>query len=340
MTTAPTVASWTRGAIADLFSSCVAAVALSAAHEIGLLDALQTNGLVDVGSIYDDGRHADRYAVATLCSSLAWAGVVDVEGATVRPGPRFADAYAARGYFYWLIRGCGNLFTTAPELVWEGQRGPGHYARDMHAVALGSRLIGDTEVEPLFDETLAQREFNVIADLGCGSGQRLMRIARRHPHARGIGIDNAPAAVNLATESVQQSGLASRIAIHQADVLRLQPQPEYADVNIVTCVFMGHDFWPMNSCVRTLRGLRAAFPKATTLLLCDVTRSSTSPGPDTPIFTLGFELAHALMDTYLPTRAEWDAAFAGGGWELRSATATVAPPGGTLFDLTPARDTP
>jgi phenylpyruvate C(3)-methyltransferase len=340
MITPPTVASWTQGAIADLFSSYVASGALSAAHEIGLLDSLQTNGWVDIATIYEDGRHADRHSVATLCASLAWAGVVDIEGSTVRPGPRFADAYAARGYFYWLIRGCGNLFTTAPELLWEDHRGHEHYTRDMHAVALGSRLIGDVEVEPLFDETLAPREFSVIADLGCGSGQRLMRIARRHPHVRGIGIDIATAAVNLATESVQRAGLASRITIHRDDVLRLRSQPEYADVDIVSCVFMGHDFWPMESCVRTLRGLRAAFPKAATLLLCDVTRSSTSPGPGTPIFTLGFELAHALMDTYVPTRAEWDAAFAEGGWELRSAITTTAPPGGVLFDLSPARDVP
>jgi SAM-dependent methyltransferase len=327
---------WTRGPIADLFSSYVAAGALSAAHEIGIMDALNTYGAVEPAALAEDGRRADPHAVATLCASLAWAGILEIEEKTVRPGPRFAEAYAARGYFYWLARGCGNLFTTAPELVWEDSRGKDFYTRDMRAVAISSRLIGDVEVEPLFDQTLAGMEFGVVADLGCGSGQRLMRIARRHPHVRGIGVDIAAASVQLATESVEQAGLAERISVHQGNVLDLEPIEGFADVDVITCVFMGHDFWPMDSCVRTLRGLRTAFPNATTLLLCDVTRSGTRPDAETPIFTLGFELAHALMDTYVPTRAEWDAAFEAGGWELRAATDTAAPPGGVLFELSPA----
>jgi SAM-dependent methyltransferase len=330
-----TETAWTRGPVADLFSSYVAAGALSAAHEIGLLDAVEEHGSVQVTDMQDDGRSADPQAVATLCASLSWAGILELDGRTVRPGPRFADAYAARGYFYWLARGCGNLFTTAPELVWDDARGT--YSRDMRAVAIGSRIIGDVEVEPLFDRTLAGLGFRVVADLGCGSGQRLMRIARRHPQVRGIGVDIASASVELATESVARAGLADRITIHQGDVLDLEPLAGFAEVDVVTCVFMGHDFWPMDSCVKTLGGLREAFPNASTLLICDVTRSVAPPAGELPIFQLGFELAHALMATYLPTRAEWDQAFAAGGWDLQEATDITAPPGGVLFRLTPAR---
>jgi phenylpyruvate C(3)-methyltransferase len=326
---------WIRGPVADLFSSYIAASALSAAHELGLLDRLATGA----PAAYDgtDDHELDARVVHALYGALGWAGVVTItDGRTVSPGPRFDEAYAARGYFYWLVRGCGEVLTEAPALAWTRHRTGEFYHRDMRAVALGSRLIGDTEVEALFDTVLAKRPATKVVDLGCGSGQRLIRIAGHHPGTEGIGIDIAADAVRLATAAVSDSGLRTRIAIHHADARVLDPIPAYADVDTVTCVFMGHDFWPYDSCVRTLRRLRSAFPAVERLLLCDVTRTSEPPGPQTTIFTLGFELMHALMGVYVPTFAEWQRAFAAGGWTCVAVHPTTAPPNGYLFDLAPS----
>ncbi|WP_052850392.1 SAM-dependent methyltransferase [Streptomyces avicenniae] len=330
-------AAWVHGPVADIFSSYIAATALSAAHELGLLDRLADKGQaqLDGDDGWSDRLHGD--AVRAIYRTLGWAGVTEIKnGEVVVPGPRFEEAYAARGYFYWLVRGCGELFSVAPHVSVESNRSGSFYQRDMRAVALGSRIIGDTEVEPLFDALLAGKPARKVVDLGCGSGQRLIRIARAHSETECIGIDVSPAAVDTAAAAVSEQGLDGRIVIRQGDARELAPEPAFADVDTVTCVFMGHDLWPQEECVRALRGLREAFPRVERLLLCDVVRTTEAPGSDTAIFTLGFEMAHALMGVYLPSLDEWEDAFAEAGWVCETVRPTTTPPNGFLFQLRPA----
>jgi phenylpyruvate C(3)-methyltransferase len=47
---------------------------------------------------------------------------------------------------------------------------------------------------------------------------------------------------------------------------------EFAQVDLLTCFMMGHDFRPRDNCVATLQRLRKAFPKARRFLLGDTTR--------------------------------------------------------------------
>nr|MDT0664834.1 class I SAM-dependent methyltransferase [Micromonospora sp. DSM 115978] len=259
----------------------MAAAAISTAHELGILDVLHEAGNCSLEEFGTAGRAVAPPVLRSLLNTLAWADVVELTSGTdgarsAGRGRLFDQAYATRGYFYWLVRGCGQLFTIAPDLSWDGG-GPG-YRRDMRAVAVGSRLIGDVEVEPLFDRILDGLDVSCVADLGCGSGQRLVRIMLRDPGVRGIGVDVASASVELARSTVADVGLSDRITVLQGNVHELTPSAEFAEVDVVTCVFMGHDFWPYEQCVATLRRLREAFSGAKTLLLCDVTRNDDVPG--------------------------------------------------------------
>jgi SAM-dependent methyltransferase len=329
----PASPTFTAGPVADLFSSYVVAAAVSAAHELGLLEILKEQGSCpyDMG----DGDPLDPTVVRRLLATLAWADIVDIADDKAAAGPLFDDVYAARGYFYWLVRGCGGLFSVAPEVAHVERRLGDFFTRDMRAVAIGSRLIGDGEVEPYFEKVLGELDCTAVADLGCGSAQRLIGLASRKPGIRAVGVDIAPAAVALSRSSIERAGLSGRVSVVCADVLTLAPDPSFADVDVVTCVFMGHDFWPFDRCVSALRNLRAAFPSVRKLLLCDVVRSEESPGPDTRIFTLGFELVHALMGVYLPSRAEWGQAFRAAGWTCTAQRDFAAPPGAILFELSP-----
>ncbi|GGT49785.1 hypothetical protein GCM10010271_62550 [Streptomyces kurssanovii] len=108
-------------------------------------------------------------------------------------------------------------------------------------------------------------------------------------------------------------------------------------MDTVTCVFMGHDIWPYDSCVRTLRRLRTAFPAARRLFICDVVRTSELPSPYTTNFTLGFKAVHALMGDYLPTLDQWHEAFRESGWDCLNVQPTTVPPNGYLLELSPRR---
>jgi cyclopropane fatty-acyl-phospholipid synthase-like methyltransferase len=323
---------WVRGPAADLFSSYVAAAALAAAHELGLLDQIATAGSAPLRPVHDSG--IDRSVLEAIWNALHWAGVIRIsDGQTVIPGPGFADAYSARGYFYWMVRGCGEVFTEAPRLALTANRDGAFFHRDMRAVAVGAQLIGEAEAEQLLQAVLAGLAPKRIADLGCGSGQRIIDLASRDPGVSCVGVDISGDAVRLARESAEVLGLSARVTIRQADVCLLDPDPAFDDIDVITCVFMGHDFWPFEHCVAALRRLRAVFPAACRLLLCDVTRSGTRHGPGTPVFTLGFEFVHALMGVYVPTLAEWQRAFAASGWACEAVHELTAPPSGYLFEL-------
>lgn len=323
---------FTSGPIADLSSAYVAAAAISAAHELGLLDQLDVTGEF---SLTDFGNGIDEHVLETMCNALAWAQVVRKQGNRISRGAGFSAAFAARGYFYWLVRGCGELFSTAPAAALTDNRHGEFYRRDLRAVSVGSALIAETEVERVFDAALADLSYRAVADLGCGSGQRLIRIAERDPAAGGLGLDIAPEAVELATANVAAAGLANRISIYQSDVSSLADSKRFPDIDVITCIFTGNDFWPYDRCVRILRGLRVAFPNAHTLLLCDICRSTWPPDASTPIFRLGFELVHALMGVYLPTLAQWHEAFRAAGWRCAAIRPTDSPPGCFLLQLSP-----
>lgn len=320
----------------SLFCSSVAVSALSAAVELGLLDELKDRGELRFDGRRDGADRMDPAMVRGLLLPLEWAGIVTLDEQAARPGPGFDAAYADRGYFYWLAGGNGSLMSRAPHVALERHRQGEFYTRDMRAVAVSSRMIGDVEVELRFDKILADRPPRAVCDLGCGSGQRLIRIAGNHPGVRGVGVDLAPAAVELSTTSVAEAGMADRISVHHGDVHALPQQAEFAGVDTVTCVFMGHDFWPYDKCVTVLRRIREVFPDVERFLLCDVVRSETAPGPETPIFRLGFELAHTLMGVTLPTRVDWMTAFDAAGWECEAVQEFNRPPGGLLFELRPA----
>jgi SAM-dependent methyltransferase len=327
-------ADWIRGHVADLFSSYVAAAALSAFYELGLMQRIATEGEIRLGQAGNGGQEIDSGVLHAICNTLSWAEVVEVsECQIVTRGPRFDDAFAARGYFYWLVQGCGGLVSEAGHIARVCNRTGNFYRRDMGAVAIGSRLIGDTEVEPLFDEILSRLRVEKLVDLGCGSGQRVIRIASQSQARQCLGIDISEEAVRLATAAVENLELTDRVSIIHADARNLEYDPVISDANVITCIFMGHDFWPYDQCVRTLRQLRCAFPMADRLLMCDVVRTTSPADADTAIFTLGFELVHALMGVYLPTLEEWGRAFADGGWTCMNIYELKAPSNGFLFEL-------
>ena len=110
------------------------------------------------------------------------------------------------------------------------------------------------------------------------------------------------------------------------------PSPEFSQVDVIFCFFMGHDLWPRANCLSTLRGIRSVFPRAKRFLLCDTYRSDLLPSDETPIFTLGFELTHAAMGQYIPGLSEWMDLFQEAGWTCVDRR-DVGIPFSAIFDL-------
>lgn len=321
---------------ADTFNAAVAASALSAAWETGLLDELEHHRRVDVAE-FAQRQDADPAVLRVLLAALSSRRIVrfdaGTEVATVDCG--FDSAYATKGFFYWLTRGCGELFSTMLPKIGNRDRQGLQVRRDARAISVACRSIARTFFDPPFRDLIADLDFRTVADLGCGSADRLVMLARQYPGITGIGIDIAEDAIAVAKAAVGEAGLEEQISLVDDDALSLSPRPEYRDVELVTCFLMGHDFWPRENCVRSLRRLRETFPSIRYLVLGDTSASTDVSGPDYPLFTLGFETAHAVMDQYLPTLAEWESVLAESGWRIDDRRVIDLPAFSFIYRLVP-----
>jgi SAM-dependent methyltransferase len=321
--------------VTSIYNSAVAAWAISAAWELGALEELRSEGTLDTASFA--ARHGlDAQSTNGLFRALSAVRLVERDGTTVTPLEAFEEMYRTKSFFHWLSRGSAELFREMPAALRTANRDGDYYRRDPAAIAFACREIDEVTYAPTFWAAMDRVDFPVtrVADLGCGSGGRLMDVLGRHPGAVGIGIDIARPSLEVAAKEAAAAGLADRVRFVQGDVLRLEPNPEYTEVELLTCFMMGHDFWPRENCVATLRRLREVFPSARRLVLGDATRTAL-PDTELPVFTLGFELGHDLMGTFLPTVEDWESVFEEGGWRAVRTNRIEMTVGEVIFELAP-----
>jgi SAM-dependent methyltransferase len=313
--------------VANIFNSAVAASAIAAGWELGLFDAIQKHKTINVDD-FATKNDLDGRSTRGLMTSLATVDITeyDTESGMASAGSLFTESYRTKSLFHWMTLGSGELFSNMQNVVRSENRKGDFYRRNPAAIAYACRDINSNHFDPTFWAAMANvpGELKCVVDLGCGSGKRLIQILNRHPGTQGIGVDLAGPSLNVAKKETQELGMDDRLSFREGDARKMVFCDEFAQVDLLTCFMMGHDFWPREECVITLRKLREAFPNVRRFLLGDTTRillDSTGSkyavtAADVPIFTLAFEFGHAMMDVYIPTIEEWEGVFAEGGWRL------------------------
>lgn len=318
---------------ARIFNSAIGASAIAAGFELGLFDELHEREPLDLEE-FCGRRDLHPWSVASVVQVLNCFDIAELseDRKTARRGSLFADTFADKGYFLWLMRGYGNLLHNLATIVKNGDCTLEGIGRDGKYIAMAGRDYGARFVDPHFTAMLEEEPFQVAADLGCGSAERLLNLARSRPDFRGVGVEVNKGAVDLARRSIEQAGLSDRVQVVHFDVKNLVVQPEFGEVEVLFCFFMGHDLWPRPNCLKALRSIRHAFPKVRRFLFCDTYRSDLPAPSDIPIFTLGFEFTHAMMGQFIPSLAEWEDLFEESGWTC-AGRRDISIPYSSIFDL-------
>ncbi|SEM05065.1 SAM-dependent methyltransferase [Streptacidiphilus jiangxiensis] len=76
--------------------------------------------------------------------------------------------------------------------------------------------LGDASVAALLDHAVAREDARVL-DLGCGSGEWLLRALTRHPKLRAVGVDLSARALTEAAERAEALGVADRLTLVEQD---------------------------------------------------------------------------------------------------------------------------
>ncbi|MEU0052452.1 SAM-dependent methyltransferase [Streptomyces sp. NPDC006309] len=327
-------ADWRGGAKTPLdadtaFNGFISTNVVFALAQLGLFTWFDDNGRLDIPEYCRAGQ-LDETVLRRLLSAAETFGYLVLTGDTVAPTPAWDELRRKIGFFTWGVGGYHDVFANAASLA-RGERVFGtDVLRDEGMVALGSAQADLALMRHILDEQIAALDFSVLADLGSGISERVSRLVKSRPGARGLGLDISASATRLAAGTVARHGLTDRVQPICADVLDVLfrgRRIEGADEVDVAMSFMFlHDLL-VDPGTRgdVIPALRKAFPNAHTFLLGDTTVRPRGEGDTLPVFSSGFELAHALMGVPIYTREEYENLFREGGLHLRRTIPFGAP---------------
>jgi len=156
--------------------------------------------------------------------------------------------------------------------------------RDRHARAFATAPGAGAALLP---ELLRKLGLTDVLDLGCGSGELLIELARRDPEFRGWGVDANPAMVDTALERSQT--FADRVRFFVGDVTEPKtcvPDEVRADVRVVVGSNIVNEFFHApEAAAEWLRALGEAFPERVFVVVDYYGTLGHSPDPS-PRFAL------------------------------------------------------
>jgi arsenite methyltransferase len=109
-----------------------------------------------------------------------------------------------------------------------------------------------------------------VLDLACGPANQLVQFARLHPHARFLGVDQAPAMLERARDTVTRSGV-DNVSLRSGDITALAALPD-ASVDCVTCTFSFHHLPDLACLQRSLAEVARVLKPAGGIYICDFGR--------------------------------------------------------------------
>lgn len=223
-----------------------------------------------------------------------------------------------RGFFTLFIGGYSQLLEAMGTTAAPSASNHKEYVRGQY-VAIGSDEAQQAS-RPIFDKVIDGLKARHIADLGCGNGGRLIDLLQRRPDTTAVGIDIDPASIHLATENRDKHQLQHRLQFVQEDVFKsLETAPaELKNVELVMSFMMLHDLFNMSELKGQLfQRMKAAFPNAKYFVLADTCLDENEHNAETmPVFTLGYELVHALRGIQIFPLSYYEEQFRQGGLKL------------------------
>ncbi|MGB0598425.1 MAG: methyltransferase domain-containing protein [Rubripirellula sp.] len=316
-----------------IFNATVVASAISAAFDLGLFDEMRAEGKISIRRFCErNDLHCNTVRAILIALQTEKIVKFDSEKDVASTDELFQQVFFDKGYFAWLVGGYGAMLQNLSAIAKNENRKGDFSGRCGQRIASAGRDYGAHFVDRSFKAFLEEANYKAVADLGCGSAERLIQIGTANRNLQGIGIEVNSGAVSLARSSIAKAGLQDRIQVVAGDLRELSPSHDWEDVELVFSFFMGHDLWPRQQCLLALQNVRKMFPNAHRFLLCDTYRSQSLEKADVPIFTLGFEFTHMVMGDYVPTLNEWMELFEETEWEC-DACHSIGIPYSCIFDL-------
>jgi hypothetical protein len=328
-------ADWSGTAIRPIgvdaaFNGYLAANVIFALDQLGIWELLDIENDMPIARL-SAVTESDKGLLGHLLKAAAECGYVQRRGDEITLTCAGRQLVQMRGYFTWAVGGYQEVFGNTSEIVSGAKRFGADVHRNDAMVARGSGLNDKALMAGILEKVLADVGFRSIADLGSGTAARLCRVVAGRDGARGLAIDISEPATRLAERTIRATLLGDRVTALRTDVLdvflRHKHREMLREIDTVMSFFLLHDLLADPGTRHdVLPSMREAFPQARTFLLADtMLRPARDNDPALPVFSVGYELAHALMGIPLHSREIYEALFAEAGLTVENVIAFGTP---------------
>jgi len=183
--------------------------------ESKLVDDLRADGTITVGVSAARHKYDQRQLLGLLRYFVTQELFKEEEGERFRVTPlgEAALSTGAVGFLHLYRGGYGELMFQAGKLL----DGSLVYGKDIRRqgrfVAQGSGEITRATINEVPHSVIERAGARTVVDLGCVGGDFLIDFVKRSPQHRGIGVDEDPRAIELATEQVKAAGVADQVKL-------------------------------------------------------------------------------------------------------------------------------
>jgi ubiquinone/menaquinone biosynthesis C-methylase UbiE len=216
--------------------------------------------------------------------------------------PRYLGGYVRLGTDVAAqdFRRCESAFATGAVKPFQGR---GHEFNQAIAESTwGLQVVTAKKIMPALDGLSTLLDGGVVLEVGCGTGNLLMQLAKAFPKARVLGVDIEADSLAAAREKIAQAGLADRVEARQGGVAQAVTA---GSLDAVVMVEVLHE---IHASIRpqVLRECGAALKPGGWMVIVDETYPTTLDEMRRPEFKFplmtGFE--ELLWGNVIPTREE------------------------------------
>ncbi len=249
-------------AFRDLSSAYVVTMCVLG-DRLGLFQRLAADGPATSAELAERAQINERYAREWL-SALTCAGYVDFDAASQRfsLSPEHAAVLADEGGAFCI---CGDyeelpaLWGILDPLTAAFRAGGGvpqsayhasmYHGMDRNAVVVYNHALVQKWI-PALPELQAALERGIeVADVGCGAGRALIRLAQAFPQSRYIGYDAYAPSIAQAQQNAEAAGVADRMRFETLDASKGIP----GQYDLITTFLVIHDAADPRGLLRAIR---------------------------------------------------------------------------------------
>jgi SAM-dependent methyltransferase len=216
--------------------------------------------------------------------------------------PRYLGGYVRLGTDVAAqdFRRCVTAFATGAVKPFQG-RGD-EFNQAIAESTWGLQVVTAKKILPGLDGLPAQLDDGRVLEVGCGTGNLLMQLAKAFPRARVVGVDIEADSLAAARAKIEKAGLADRVEVRHGTIA---DTVEAGSIDAVVMVEVLHE---IGACIRpqVLRECGAALKRGGWMVIVDETYPSSLEEMRRPEFKFplmtGFE--ELLWGNVIPTREE------------------------------------